>query len=76
MALKTPEQYVESLRDGRVTYWDGERIADITRHPRYRVPIALVAKDYGYNDAEFGALRRYRTEDGGEAHRIFQIPRN
>ncbi len=38
MGLKTPEQYVESLRDGRVTYWDGERIDDITTHPRFRVP--------------------------------------
>jgi 4-hydroxybutyryl-CoA dehydratase/vinylacetyl-CoA-Delta-isomerase len=30
MGLMTPAQYVESLRDGRVTYWDGERIDDIT----------------------------------------------
>ena len=29
MALKTPQQYIESLRDGRVTYWDGERIDDV-----------------------------------------------
>ena len=76
MALKTPAQYVESLRDGRVTYWDGERIDDITRHPRFRVPIASTAKDYEYGDPELGELRRYRTEDGGEAHRIFQIPRS
>ena len=43
MGLRTPQHYVESLRDGRVTYWDGERIDDITTHPRFRVPIALTA---------------------------------
>src|ERR1700722_17791242 len=72
MALKTPQQYVQSLRDGRVTYWDGERIDDITNHPRFRVPIANTAKDYEYDSPELSVLRRYKTEDGGEAHRIFQ----
>ncbi len=76
MALKTPQQYIESLRDGRVTYWDGERIDDITTHPRFKVPLALVADDYHYDDAEYGGLRRYTTEDGSEAHRIYQIPRS
>jgi len=76
MALKTPQQYVESLRDGRVTHWGGESIPDITRHPRFKVPIELTAADYDYQSAEFGERRRYRTEDGGEAHRIYQVPRD
>src|SRR5512146_1873679 len=76
MALKTPQQYVESLRDGRVTFWDGESIPDITKFPRFRVPIPLTATDYAYDDPELGSLRRYKTEDGGDAHRIYQIPRN
>ena len=55
MALKTPAEYVESLRDGRVTYWDGERIDDITNHPRFAVPIAVAAKDYDYDSPESGS---------------------
>ena len=74
MGLKRPEDYVASLNDGRVTYWDGENIADITKHPRFRVPIALTAKDYEYDDPRLGALRRYKAEDGSDAHRIYQIP--
>ena len=75
MSLKTPQQYVESLRDGRVTFWDGERIDDITAHPRFRTPIALVSADYRYDEAEgVGELRRYTTDDGEQAHRIYQIP--
>ena len=75
MGLKRPEDYVASLNDGRVTYWDGENIPDITRHPRFRVPIALTAKDYEYDDPKLGALRRYKAEDGSDAHRIYQVPR-
>jgi 4-hydroxybutyryl-CoA dehydratase/vinylacetyl-CoA-Delta-isomerase len=76
MGLKTAEQYVESLNDGRVTYWDGERIENITTHPRFRVPIALTAKDYDYKDPEFGALRNYRDETGARSHSIYQIPKS
>ena len=41
MGLKTPQQYIESLRDGRVMFWDGERIDDVTTHPRFKVPILI-----------------------------------
>jgi 4-hydroxybutyryl-CoA dehydratase/vinylacetyl-CoA-Delta-isomerase len=77
VGLKTPEEYIESLRDGRVVYWDGERIDDITQHPRFQTPLKLLARDYDYSEGDgLGDLRRYATEDGAEAHRIFQIPRN
>lgn len=75
MALKTPQQYIDSLRDGRVIYWEGERIDDITTHPLFKVPLSLVAADYEYRDPEVGDLRRYQTEDGSFAHRIYQVPR-
>ncbi len=74
MGLKTPQQYVESLRDGRVTFWEGQRIDDITQHPLFQVPISLVAADYEYSDDQYGALRQYQAEDGSWAHRIYQIP--
>ncbi|MGH6957976.1 MAG: 4-hydroxyphenylacetate 3-hydroxylase N-terminal domain-containing protein [Caulobacteraceae bacterium] len=75
MALKSPDEYVHSLRDGRVTFWDGERIDDITAHPRFATPIANTARDYDYDDPERGLILAYETEAGGKAHRIFQIPR-
>jgi 4-hydroxybutyryl-CoA dehydratase / vinylacetyl-CoA-Delta-isomerase len=76
MGLKTAADYVASLRDGRVTYWDGERIDDITTHPRFRVPIEVASRDYDYADPRHGELRTYTTEEGGRAHRIFEVPRN
>ena len=76
MGLKTPEQYIESLRDGRVVYWDGERIDDITMHPKFRVPIEVAARDYDYADPHRRGLISYETEEGDRAHRVFQIPRS
>ncbi len=76
MGLKTPAQYIESLRDGRVTYMNGERIDDITTHPSFRVPIAVAARDYDRGDPARAAVMTYKTEDGEDAHRVFQIPRN
>ncbi len=75
MGLKTAAEYVESLRDGRVTYWDGERIDDITTHPKFRVPIKVASRDYDRSDAARREVMTYRDEDGGESHRVFQIPR-
>src|SRR5262249_28044410 len=59
MALKSPQQYVESLRDGRVTYWDGERIDDITKHPKFRVPIEVASRDYDHRDSHRREVMTY-----------------
>jgi len=76
MGLKTAAEYVASLRDGRVTYWDGERIDDITTHPRFRVPLQVASRDYDYADPVAGELRAFTTEEGDRAHRIFEVPRS
>ena len=31
--FKTPEDYIESIQDGRVIYADGEKITDVMDHP-------------------------------------------
>ena len=33
MAIRTPKEYVESLKDGRRIYMDGELYTDVTQHP-------------------------------------------
>lgn len=76
MPLKSPAEYVESLRDGRVTYWDGECIDDITVHPKFRVPIEVASRDYDHREARLREVMTYRTEEGTTAHRVFQIPMN
>lgn len=44
--MRTGTQYVESLRDGRTIYLDGERVKDVTTHPAFAEPIARAAAIY------------------------------
>ena len=44
--LRTPEQYLESLRDNRCVYYRGERVADVTAHPELSVGARHCAIDY------------------------------
>jgi len=42
--IRTPEQYVESLRDGRVVYQDGEKIEDVPT--RYKRSVERAASEF------------------------------
>lgn len=75
MGMMTAAQYAESLNDGRVTFWDGERIDNVATHPRFRVPIEVAAQDYIHASPERREVMTYVTETGERAHRVFQIPR-
>jgi len=33
MGIRTRREYLESLRDGRVVYVNGEKVGDVTTHP-------------------------------------------
>lgn len=46
MALRTPEQYIESLRDGRRVHMHGERVTNVTTHPVIARAIRHAAVDY------------------------------
>ena len=34
MAIRTGAEYLTGLRDGRTIWLEGERVADVTTHPR------------------------------------------
>ena len=58
MAFRTPDQYLESLRDGRQLFLDGDRIDDITTDPRTREAVRSAA-DEGYSPwTRLGGLSR------------------
>src|SRR6201993_251353 len=42
----TGAEYVQSLRDGREVYIDGERVADVATHPAFRNSIRSIALLY------------------------------
>ena len=68
MGIKTPEQFKESLRDGRVVYIGGEKVDDVTTHPQLKVAVETAATfvtivTHGFSRTtvtivEFGARKR------------------
>ena len=46
MALRSGQQYIDSLRDGREVYIHGERVEDVTQHPSLRKAIDHGAINY------------------------------
>jgi 4-hydroxyphenylacetate 3-monooxygenase len=44
--LLTGQAYVESIRDGRMVWIDGERVSDVTRHPAFRSMVEARARVY------------------------------
>src|SRR6266481_2161841 len=76
MGLRTVEQYKASLRDGRVVYFRGERVEDVTTHPVIGVAVDHAAIDYQIaHDPQYRPLAVYRDEATNQEYsRYFKIP--
>jgi 4-hydroxyphenylacetate 3-monooxygenase len=74
--MKTGEQHLASLRDGRQVFLDGAIVGDVTEHAAYRGAIGSVAKLYDFAAAaENRALMSFDLpETGKPANRIWQLP--
>jgi hypothetical protein len=74
-AMRTSDQYVESLRDGREVYFKGQRVPDVTAHPEIQLAIEHAAIDFAMAERdEYRALAVYE-ENGKEFSRYFKLPR-
>lgn len=77
MAFRTPEQYLESLRDGRRVYSGGELIEDLTTHPRTRDRAAKQADAFtAFHDERKEVFVQEDPESGEEVDRFMVAPRN
>ncbi|OLF14548.1 Pyoverdin chromophore biosynthetic protein pvcC [Actinophytocola xinjiangensis] len=75
----TGDEYVESLRDGREVWLDGERVADVTTHPAFRNPVRMIARLYDalHDPATAGRLTAPTdTGSGGRTHAFFRAARD
>ena len=65
MAIKTPQQYIESLKDGRIVFCNGERVKDVTQHPILKICRDWMAMDYVLeNDSRYRDLITEKNEEG------------
>jgi aromatic ring hydroxylase len=72
MPLRTPSQYLDSLRDGRAVYYRGQRVPDVTDHPVIGLAARHAAIDYAM--AEDPAHRDLAVVDG--TSRYYVAPRS
>lgn len=71
MPLRTPEQYLNSLRDGRRVYYRGQRVPDVTEHPVLGLAARHAAIDYQMAERDqYRDLARV-----GETSRYYVAPR-
>jgi len=81
-AVKTGEDHLRSLRDGRAVYIDGERVADVTTHPAFRNAVKTAAALYDYQARPENLERlTFAPEDGGgegyaRVNRCWLMPRD
>src|SRR5438874_2902079 len=76
MPLRTVEQYKSSLRDGRVVYFRGKRVEDVTAHPVIGVAVNHAAIDYEIaHQPEHRSLAVYDDPATGQKYsRYFKMP--
>src|ERR1700724_3653150 len=73
--IKSGEQHIASLRDGREIYLDGELVDDVTAHPAYRGAVASIGRMLDFQSApENRELMTFETETATRANRIWQLP--
>ena len=75
----TGAEYLESLRDGRCVYINGERVADVTSHPAFRNSVRSLARLYdALHDEKTKAALTIETDtgSGGYTHKYFRVAKS
>ena len=74
-AVKCGSDHIQSVRDGRAVYLDGERVQDVTTHPAYRNAVASAGALYDYQ-ADPSRIERMTFDIGGgrRVNRCWQLP--
>jgi 4-hydroxyphenylacetate 3-monooxygenase len=71
-SILTGEEYLESLRDGREIWIDGERVGDVTTHPAFRNAARSIARIYdAMHDPEHRDTLLGEDRQGIVTHRFF-----
>src|ERR1051325_6627419 len=75
----TGAEYIESLKDGREVYINGERVRDVTTHPAFRNSVRSLARLYdALHEPERKDVLTCPTDTGsaGFTHRYFRVARS
>ena len=76
MGVRTPEQFLDGLRDDRTVYYRGQRVKAVPDHPELGMAARHAAIDFQLaENPKFRELAVYR-EGGEEYSAYYRIPRN
>ncbi len=65
--IRTGQQYIDSIRDGRVVYINGERVKDVPSHPMFKPLVDIRARIYDMqHDAATRDAMTYRDTVTGD----------
>jgi 4-hydroxyphenylacetate 3-monooxygenase len=70
--IKTGNQHIAMLRDGREVYLDGKRVTDVTSHPAFRNSIRSYANLYDFQ-AQPGNIDKMTFQPPGTDRRVSRI---
>jgi 4-hydroxyphenylacetate 3-monooxygenase len=74
--IRTGQQYLDSIRDQREVYINGERVKDVTRHPMFKPLIGIRARIYDMQH-EAATRERLSYNQDGQWHAIAnKLPRS
>ncbi len=78
MVVRTGEQFLEGLRDGREVWLEGERVADVTAHPKMRRMAETLAGIYDLqHDPELAEKMTFKSPTSGEPVALsYLVPEN
>lgn len=70
--IKTGNQHIAMLRDGREVYLDGKRVTDVTSHPAFRNSIRSYANLYDFQ-TQPGNIDKMTFQPAGTDRRVSRI---
>lgn len=73
--IKTGQQHLESIRDGRTVFLDGRAVEDVTTHPAYRNAAATVGALYDFQAANPELMTFEVPGTPRRANRAWELPR-
>ena len=75
---RSGDEYIASLRDGRLVMLDGERVGDVTTHPAFAEAVRSVARlyDIAHNPANREIMTYPSPRDGRPVNKAWLIPRS
>src|SRR5437016_3609472 len=70
----TGERYIQSLKDGRAVWLDGEQVSDITTHPAFKDMIQTLANVYDRQNTTFRDEMTYVDPESGVRTSLSWLP--